>query len=248
LAQFQKAVISYFNFLTKFLMGRTFVIGDIHGAHRALVQCLQRANFNYSRDHLISLGDVADGWPETRQCIDELLKIKNLTYLLGNHDFWTLEWMQSGHVDEVWFGQGGKATIESYEGNVPPAHLDFLKNALRYFQLGEKVFVHAGIEPHKPLETQTLQTLLWDRSLARAAIENYQRGKTEKLTPFDAVYIGHTPISGMKPLRACDVWLMDCGAGWSGALSIMNIDTEEYFTSDEVPTLYPGIEGRRKKS
>src|SRR5690606_39704632 len=92
------------------VMGRTFVIGDIHGAHRALVQCLQRAGFDYNRDHLISLGDVCDGWPDTFECIEELMKIERLTYVLGNHDVWTLEWMQTRETDEVWLDQGGEAT------------------------------------------------------------------------------------------------------------------------------------------
>ena len=64
-------------------MARTFVIGDIHGACRALRQCLERSSFDYTNDILISLGDVADGWPETKDAIDELLKVKNLVYLLG---------------------------------------------------------------------------------------------------------------------------------------------------------------------
>ena len=33
---------------------------------------------------------------EAGQCIDELLKIKNLIYLLGNHDDWTLQWALTG--------------------------------------------------------------------------------------------------------------------------------------------------------
>ena len=226
---------------------RTFVLGDIHGAYRALLQCFERAGFDYNIDHLIALGDVADGWPETKQCIDELLKIKNLTYILGNHDFWTVEWMETGVIEKVWFDQGGRATVESYREGVPGPHISFLKKALPYFKLREKVFVHAGINPLFPLEDHSMQTLLWDRSLAQRAIERYQIGDEKKLTDFEAVYIGHTPISGGKPLKACDVWLMDTGAGWSGVLSIMNIDTEEYFTSDPVPELYPGIEGRRKR-
>jgi serine/threonine protein phosphatase 1 len=40
---------------------------------------------------------------------------------------------------------------------------------------------------------------------------------------------------------------MDTGAGWSGVLTIMNIETKEFFTSDPVPVLYPGIEGRKRK-
>ena len=40
--------------------------------------------------------------------------------------------------------------------------------------------------------------------------------------------------------------MMDTGAGWSGVLSMMNVDTKEVFASDKVPFLYPGVEGRMK--
>ena len=36
------------------------------------------------------------------------------------------------------------------------------------------------------------------------------------------------------------------GAGWSGVLSLMNIDTKEVFTSDFVHDLYPEEVGRKK--
>jgi serine/threonine protein phosphatase 1 len=49
------------------------------------------------------------------------------------------------------------------------------------------------------------------------------------------------------PIKACEVWLMDTGAGWSGVLSMMNIDTKEIFMSDPVPSLYPGLAGRTRK-
>ena len=45
-------------------------MGDIHGAYRALRQCLQRAQFDDENDHLICLGDVCDGWPETKAVIE----------------------------------------------------------------------------------------------------------------------------------------------------------------------------------
>ena len=223
------------------------MLGDIHGAHRAMLQCFERAGFDYEKDHLIALGDVADGWPETKQCIDELLNVKNLTYVLGNHDFWTLEWMETGYAEEVWFAQGGRATVESYRDGIPESHISFLKKARPYVKLGEKVFVHAGISSRISLENHNMQILLWDRSLAQTAIERLQNKDDRKITNFEAVYIGHTPISGGKPVKANDVWLMDTGAGWSGVLAIMNIDTEEYFTSDPVPELYPGIEGRKRR-
>jgi serine/threonine protein phosphatase 1 len=206
-------------------MPHTFVIGDIHGAYHALQQCLERASFDYESDHLICLGDVADGWPQTRQCIDELLTIKNLIYVLGNHDFWTLQWMETGVVEEIWFEQGGKATVASYPEEIPESHIQFLKNALPYYKLNNKLFVHAGIHPGLPLEKQSLQIFLWDRDLAQIAYEFYVNEIAVKLTPFDEVYLGHTPIPFNKPIRSGDIWLMDTGAGWSGVLSIMNIET-----------------------
>ncbi len=147
-------------------MSRVFVIGDIHGAYRALRQCLDRSAFDYEADHLICLGDVADGWPETKAAVDELLRIKHLTYILGNHDWWTLEWMHTGTIEPVWFRQGGEATVKSYHASVPASHQAFFSNAPLYYVHQNKLFVHAGIDPLTPIADQDRDTFLWDRSLA----------------------------------------------------------------------------------
>lgn len=228
-------------------MSRTFVIGDIHGAHRALVQCLQRSGFDYENDILISLGDVCDGWPETKKAIDELMRIKNLTYIFGNHDFWTLEWMRYGLIDEVWWEQGGESTVNSFKGTGFENHLAFLERALPYYRLDNKLFVHAGINPLRPIEQQTLQIFLWDRKLSRMALDAYYSGIYSKHTEYDEVYLGHTPVPFQKPIQSGEIWLMDTGAGWSGVLCMMDIHSKEIFTSDPVPSLYPGVEGRKRK-
>ena len=227
-------------------MAQTFVIGDIHGAFKALEQCLERSHFNYGSDHLICLGDVCDGWPETKRCIDELLKIKDVTYILGNHDQWARNWMKTTLAEEIWKSQGGDATIASYAPGIPPSHIEFLDHALPYFISNNKLFVHAGIDLHRPLEHQDISTFAWDRTLIQKAW-SFLRVETKiKLTQFDEVYLGHTPIPFTKPIQACEIWMMDTGAGWAGVLSMMNIDTKEVFTSDRVPSLYPGVEGRMK--
>lgn len=96
---------------------KRFVIGDIHGAHKALVQCLARSKFDPATDLLISLGDICDGWPEVNQVIDELLRIKNCKLILGNHDEWALRWMKNGWMDNIWTSQGCLETmgIDSHE-------------------------------------------------------------------------------------------------------------------------------------
>ena len=229
------------------MKAKTFVLGDVHGGYRALRQCLDRSGFDYQNDHLICLGDVCDGWPDTKACIDELLSVKHLTYLLGNHDWWTLEWMTTGRKEDIWFSQGGEATVKSYTDGVPPAHVQFFQRALPYFLMDNKIFVHAGFDPLRDIARQGMDTFLWDRNLVRMALDLYYQQIDAKLTLYDEVYLGHTPVPYPHPIRACEIWLMDTGAGWSGVLSMMNIDTKEVFTSDSVPSLYPGVTGRTKK-
>jgi serine/threonine protein phosphatase 1 len=229
-------------------MSRVFVIGDIHGAYRALRQCLERSGFDYEHDHLISLGDVCDGWPETKACVDELLQMSHLTYLLGNHDWWALEWMRSGLADSVWLKQGGQATVDSYHQGVPDDHRALFSRALLHYVYKNRLFVHAGIDPGVDIEDQVIETLLWDRTLALQAFDRREKSSRDKLTSFDEVYLGHTPIPYPAPIRSFEIWLMDTGAGWSGVLSMMDIETHEIFTSDPVPSLYPGVQGRKKFS
>src|SRR5688572_5812155 len=118
-----------------------------------------------NEDHLICLGDVCEGWPETKQCVDYLLELKKVTYILGNHDLWMYNWMQSGKSESVWLTQGGDATVKSYGDGVPSSHVDFLRKAHPYFIENNRLFVHAGIDPRQPLEQQGLDTFLWDRTL-----------------------------------------------------------------------------------
>ncbi|UII28470.1 metallophosphoesterase [Fulvivirga maritima] len=228
---------------------RRFVIGDIHGAYKALIQCLQKAHFSYEEDHLICLGDVCDGWPETNLALEELLKIKNLTLVKGNHDFWAEEWARTNEPDSLWLNQGGAATVNSYPDGMPKAHYNLLKKAFLYYLEDNKLFVHAGIEPGIPLEAQGSNIFLWDRSLFKIAFDAYQNNNEQQLSAFEEIYIGHTPIHNydlFHPIKACEVWCMDTGAGWNGVLSLMDIDSKETFISDRVDTMYPKGSGRIK--
>lgn len=229
---------------------RRFVMGDIHGAYKGLIQCLERSEFDYENDQLIFLGDVCDGWPETNQAIEELLKIKHLTFTMGNHDFWALQWAKEGKKSHVWLSQGGRNTVESYGGKpMPKSHVELLENAKEFFIWENRLFVHAGIDPYRPLTEQDKEIFLWDRALVKRAYDKFEQNQQEPLTEYKAVYVGHTPIHNYgyyEPIKACDVWLMDTGAGWDGVLSMMELETEEIFTSDRINTLYPPGSGRSR--
>ena len=228
-------------------LSRTFAIGDIHGAHKALIQCLERASFDPNRDELICLGDVCDGWPEVNRCFDELLKIKNLTYVLGNHDYWAIHWAETGVAEPDWLKQGGDNTVKAYPQGMPLSHLNLLKNSKLYHIDQNRLYVHAGILTTKPLKEQTEEIFLWDRTLARMTLENLQNGLDVKLTDFDEVYIGHTPVHQyqfFQPIQSGGVWMMDTGAGWTGVLSMIDVETKEVFASDPPVEMYPEGSGR----
>ena len=227
---------------------KIFTIGDIHGAYKALVQCFERSGFDYSKDRLIVLGDVCDGYSEVKQCFDELLKIKHCDYIIGNHDLWALDWATKGIKEDLWLNQGGRNTIASYDGQeMPKAHVDLLKNAHLWIEYNDKLFVHAGFDPKKPMAKQGLQILVWDRDLLGDAWKKYLRGEVDyQYTEFKEIYLGHTTTEmfhSLRPMNFCNIWALDTGAGWSGKLTIMDVDTHEYWQSDLTPELY-GVKGR----
>jgi serine/threonine protein phosphatase 1 len=227
---------------------RTFVIGDMHGAYRALKQCLQAADFNYAKDTLICLGDVCDGYPEVNLCFNELLKVKNLVFVLGNHDEMALKWAISGREPIMWTSQGGSATVESYPNGMPEKHVQLLIKARSYYEKEKRLFVHAGLKPGMPIKKQEQEVLVWDRSLVLKAISTEKQNGHQNLTGYNEVYVGHTPTINYKktnPFQACEIWLMDTGAGWGSKLSMMDIHTKQVYQSAEVSKLYPNVKGRR---
>ncbi len=225
---------------------RTLVLGDIHGGYKALLQCFERSSFDYEKDKLIFLGDAVDGWSQSPQCVEELRKVKNLIYLLGNHDFWVMKWLIFREKPQLWLSQGGKATIKAYESidnAVKQAdHFEFLRHAVFYYHDRQnRLFVHGGIELGVPLDLQEDETFMWDRELF-----DHVQGVEE----YSEIYIGHTPtiLAGAnQPLNygnADNIWRVDTGAGWYGKLTIMDVDTKHFWQSDVCQGLYPGEEGR----
>lgn len=238
---------------------RTIVAGDIHGARGALVQCLERAGFDRERDRLVTLGDLCDGWPETAGVIEELLTVRNLVPVLGNHDRWFLDYILTGVSAAEWLTQGGMETLASYGGKpVPASHASLLRRSARtlYHLEGDQLFVHGGIRPGIEPDRQEARVLLWDRSLLlesrKREEENCQREsageeKLPGLTGYRDVFVGHTPtlnFGSSIPLRFCEVRALDTGAAWKGPLTVMDSATGEYWQSDPVPVLYPGYAGR----
>ena len=230
-------------------MKRTFVLGDAHGGAKAIEQCFERSDFDKKKDRLVCIGDVCDGWPEVPECFELLLEVSDLVYIMGNHCFWAYAWMTKGLTPDIWTSQGGRETIEAYKRRpgLLKKHQEILSNAKSYW-VDEKnnLYVHGGIS-HLPIEEQSSYNLTWDRDMWFDALHRERLGIKHTDKRYNEIFIGHTTTSGItidRPVNALNIWNVDQGGGWEGRLTLMNVDTKEFWQSDIVKTLYPNVKGR----
>jgi len=228
---------------------RTLVMGDPHGGLKAIQQVLDRCYFNFEKDTLIVLGDVADGWPEVAESFEFLIEnVKKLIYVRGNHDQWLKDWLKNEKKKpNVWTMQGGQNSIKSYERHpeLKKKHYEFLKKTNQfYIDDKNRVFVHGGVDLYDGTRLKDKMYLMWDRHLweERGLVQRF----SGKDTLFSEVFVGHTSIyrEHQEPARYGIVTFMDTGGGWEGKLSVMDIDTKEIWQSDLVSSLYPDSNGR----
>jgi len=237
---------------------RRFVMGDIHGEADKLKAALKAVNFDYENDELIQLGDIVDRGLQSYECVEELLKIKKLISIKGNHDVCFYDSIRTGRAN-ILFNQGGKQTLQSYIRNCDPdkeisiklseystdfdydnypiTHINFFANQKNYYLDQENnFFVHGGFDRHKLVEEESdPEVFYWDRDLFLAA-KSYASMKNNNYpfkmkNNFKEVFIGHTPTTYFeetKPINAANIWNLDTGCGKGGLLTIMNVKTKEY--------------------
>lgn len=242
------------------MKSRTLVIGDIHGAAKALEQGLERARVT-ENDTLIFLGDYVDGWSDASNLINFLIELKttnNCVFIKGNHDELFLDWLQKEKYNPQWLNHGGQATIDSYskltKGEIA-IHIDFLNKLENYYlDTDNRLFIHAGFTNEHGVEKEVFTKLFyWDRTLWEMVLamdENLDKNSLlypKRLKHYKEIYIGHTVLSRIEkdtPQKRANVWNIDTAAAFKGPLTIMDVDTKEFWQSDPVYTLYPNEKGR----
>lgn len=239
---------------------RTLVIGDIHGGLRALHQIMERAKVTKS-DTLIFLGDYVDGWSQSPQVIDFLIRLKtthNCVYIRGNHDELLLHWLKDTTDNLLWYKHGGESTVLAYESvneATKKKHIEFLESLQDYYLDEEnRLFIHAGFTNMNGVYFEYFPKLFyWDRTLWETALALDKTMKPndqfypKRLTLYKEVYIGHTPVSRIGktiPVQMACVWNMDTSAAFKGPLTIMDVNTKEFWQSEPLYHLYFDEKGR----
>jgi len=213
--------------------GRSDLLADLHNRIRADASLAVQG----TRCVVIYLGDYVDRGPDSPGVIDTLLSRPlpgfARVFLRGNHEAQFLDFMEHGKGGGEWLRLGGDATIHAYRvpwpttGDeherlaalaanlsraVPREHKDFLRSLRNFASIGDYFFVHAGVDPMRPLDDQDPRDLLWIRRRFLDWQENF--GKI--------VVHGHS--TSRKPeLRGNRIGI-DTGAYLSGTLTALVLE------------------------
>jgi serine/threonine protein phosphatase 1 len=138
----------------------TVAIGDIHGNLRALNHLLLRLKDTItSADTVVFLGDLIDGYPDSRGCIERVLQFQSespsrTVSIMGNHEEWLLETMKDPTRHSWILSMKGLTTIGSYSKEVE----ELLRNEMKnigpslindHLPLSYDAFFQAVPEAHK---------------------------------------------------------------------------------------------------
>jgi|APTNR8051073442_1049403.scaffolds.fasta_scaffold08698_2 serine/threonine protein phosphatase 1 len=188
---------------------------------------------------VVYLGDYVDRGLYSREVLDLLLDEPlpgfQSVHLRGNHDHEMAAFLAGENDGSGWLRYGGDATLYSYgvrmpteapaeerlallrdrfRQAVPARHVAFLESMPLSFELGDYLFVHAGVDPEKPLDRQTAADLLWIRDAFLEADVDF--GKV--------VVHGHSVVE-VPEVRENRIGI-DTGACYTNVLTCLVIDPE----------------------
>lgn len=170
-----------------------YAVGDVHGRLDLLeeMEAAIAADIAVTRPVrpvICYLGDYIDRGPASAQVIGRLAAPfgdgVTRVFLMGNHEDRMLGFLAAPAADgPAWLQYGGREALESYGLSVPalpvnadwprlrdalaaalpPAHLDFLRALRLAFVWRGYLFVHAGLDPARPVSAQDPHDLMWIR-------------------------------------------------------------------------------------
>lgn len=179
-----------------------FPIGDLHGRCDLAVKLYDKVKELADGGidpawgvTIVWLGDYIDRGPQSKELLDFLMNLEDTenvknVFILGNHEEFMLhccEFPQDKETMWMWLKNGGEETVQNFkEAGVTDLkpYVEWLNELPYIYQVNEYVFVHAGVDPKRPLDKQLRDTCLWQ---GRRPIGFYKTGGLRKI-----VVHGHT--------------------------------------------------------
>ena len=222
-----------------------YVMSDIHGNSTRFNSIMKQIALKES-DHLYILGDISDRYADGMKILWKLMKLHNVTVLMGNHELMMLDALkeeQNSSKDickRRWFNNGGYVTLKSFRCYNKPyrdrivAYLNSLPYNIDINVNGKDFLLVHG----SPLETYDPLNPKYDNPEWHAV--------WSRISPCDAmpagktVIFGHTPTYRYHPAEPMKIWHgtsmigIDCGCGFEdGRLACLRLDDMHEFYSEQ---------------
>jgi serine/threonine protein phosphatase 1 len=204
---------------------RTYALSDIHGCLDKLVALVERCRVNGGHSaKFVFLGDYIDRGPDSRGVLEFVIDLQRrmpsqVVCLCGNHEDLALNAIDdASQIDQWLVHNGGDKALRSYgathPSEVPADHVAWLRALVTHHDDGRRFFVHAGINPARPLDRQNRHDLLWMREPFLSDPRDYGR----------FIVHGHTPIKGGQPDLRVNRVNVDTAAVLGGPLTAAVFD------------------------
>lgn len=202
-------------------MGRTIVVGDIHGCYEELCELLDKLALR-TDDRFVSVGDLVVKGEKNREVLELFMADKRFDAVLGNHDRKLLRYWKGKKVSLKKAHENALSELES-ERHRYAAYLDSLPLML---DLGAHLVVHAGVRPGVPLAEQSVEDLTELRTLGKDRTDRdgtpwYQVYEGDK-----TVLFGHWPAGELR--RGPRALGLDTGCVYGYQLTAYVIETGEF--------------------
>jgi hypothetical protein len=203
-------------------MGRTIIIGDVHGCRRELEDLLSYIGYNRG-DRLVFVGDLVVRGPDPRGTLELIRKLRAES-VRGNHEDRLLRWRRGSKKAPVKIGPVTKATATQLKEK----DWEYLEDLPLWIDIAEHGIrvVHAGVVPGLPIEEQDPRAVMYLRTLTRAApgwpleaSEDRGRSWAHSHPGPEHIVFGHN--AQPEPEIAVHATGIDTGAVYGGRLSAM---------------------------
>lgn len=231
---------------------QAFVVGDIHGMNTALEALLE--NWDKNTQELIFVGDYTDRGEDSAATLKKVYTLQQehgAICLRGNHEQLFLDFLNHPSMKWKLYQRNGGATTLSNILNVPESQINafdadhlakevmqilpwlkaWLENLPYYYEFGEFIIVHAGVDlsledwkDTKPYD------FIWIRDPFHNGENNTNR----------TIIFGHTPTVNLN--QSVSIWKkdnkigIDTAAVYGGRLTAITIDKHQHLETYQIET------------
>jgi predicted phosphodiesterase len=202
-------------------MGRTIVVGDIHGCYDELIALLEKAALA-TGDRVVAVGDLIVKGRKNKEVLDLFSSDDRFSSVIGNHDLAVLKFWQ-GQSNAL--KQSQKRACVELESE-RKRYAEYLSSLPFLIDLGTHAVVHAGVRPGIKLNEQAPEDLIELRTLgadrtSREGTPWYEVYDDEKVILF-----GHWPSP--VPRRSKHAIGLDTGCVYGNELTAYILETDQF--------------------